>query len=74
MEVKIGVQSVPREIVVDTPMSTDELRQALTDALSSDGFLEVSDEKGGRVMVPVAHLGYVEIGGAEPRRVGFNSF
>lgn len=74
MEVKIGVQSVPREIVIDTPMSADEVRQALADALSSDGFLEVSDEKGGHVMVPAAHLGYVEIGGAEPRRVGFNSF
>jgi hypothetical protein len=74
MEVKIGVQSVPREIVVDTSMSVDEVRQALADALSSDGFLEISDDKGGRVMVPAARLGYVEIGGAEARRVGFNSF
>lgn len=74
MEVKIGVQSVPREIVVDTPMGVDEVRQALADALSSDGFLEISDDKGGHVMVPAARLGYVEIGGAEPRRVGFNSF
>ncbi|MBO0806541.1 MAG: DUF3107 domain-containing protein [Nocardiopsaceae bacterium] len=74
MEVKIGVRSVPREIVVDTELTADEVRQALADALSSGGFLEVPDDKGGRVMVPVAHLGYVEIGGAEPRRVGFNSF
>ena len=74
MEVKIGVRSVPREVVVETLMSADEVRQALADALASGGFLEVSDEKGGRVMVPAAHLGYVEIGGTEPRRVGFNSF
>ena len=74
MAVKIGVQSVPREIVLETAMSADEVRQALADALTSEGFLEIADEKGGRVMVPAARLGYVEIGGAEPRRVGFNSF
>lgn len=74
MEVKIGVQSVPREIVVDTAMSADEVRAALADALATDGFLEIADEKGGRVMVPAARLGYVEMGGTEQRRVGFNSF
>lgn len=74
MEVKIGVQSVPREIVVETAMSADEVRAALADALAADGFLEIADEKGGRVMVPAARLGYVEMGGTEQRRVGFNSF
>lgn len=74
MEVKIGVRSVPRELVVETTMSVDEVRQALTAALADGGVLEITDEKGGHVLVPAAQLGYVEIGGAEPRRVGFNSF
>jgi hypothetical protein len=74
MEVKIGVRSVPREIVVETSLSSDDLRQALADALSSGGVLEIPDDKGGHVMVPAAQVGYVEIGGAEQRRVGFNSF
>lgn len=75
MEVKVGVQSVPRELVVETSLSADEVQQALVTALSdTDGVFQLPDDKGGRVLVPVARLGYVEIGGAEQRRVGFNTF
>ncbi len=37
MEVKIGIQSVPRELVVETDTAADEIESQLASALSGDG-------------------------------------
>ncbi len=71
MEVKIGIQSVPRELVLETESSFAEVERALTAAITDGGVFALTDEKGGKVMVPADKIAYVEIGGAEPRRVGF---
>ena len=36
MEVKIGIQSVPRELVVETDTPADEIESQLASALSGD--------------------------------------
>jgi hypothetical protein len=71
VEVKIGIQSVPRELVVETESAFEEVERSLTAALADGGVFVVADEKGGKVMVPADKIAYVEIGGAEPRRIGF---
>ena len=71
MEVKIGIQSVPRELVVETESAFEEVERSLTAALTDGGVFVVTDEKGGKIMVPADKIAYVEIGGAEPRRIGF---
>ena len=71
MEVKIGIQSVPRELVLETESAFEEVERSLTAALADGGVFVVTDEKGGKVMVPADKIAYVEIGGAEPRRIGF---
>ena len=71
MEVKIGIQSVPRELVLETESAFEEVDRSLTAALADGGVFVVTDEKGGKVMVPADKIAYVEIGGAEPRRIGF---
>jgi hypothetical protein len=74
VELKIGVQSVPREIVIETPMTPDEIEQALTTALDTDGgIFRITDDNGGQVLIPSDKVGYVEIGMAESKRVGFGS-
>lgn len=74
MEVKIGVQSVAREIVIDTPVTAEEVERALTEALADeDGVLRLTDSNGGVILVPTEKLGYVEIGESENRRVGFGA-
>ena len=74
MEVKIGVQNVARELVVDTTESADAVQKAVTDALSGkSAVLSLTDERGRRVLVPSDRLGYVEIGEQGPRRVGFGT-
>lgn len=73
MEVKIGIQSIPREIVIDTSVSQDEVERLLANALTDGGLFVLPDERGGRVLVPADKIGYVEFIGAEQRRVGFGS-
>ncbi|RCG18656.1 DUF3107 domain-containing protein [Sphaerisporangium album] len=72
MEVKIGVRSVHREIIVETDLSTEEVEQELRNSLAADrGVFSITDVKGRRVVVPVSALGFVEIGEDESRPVGF---
>ncbi|HVC73247.1 MAG TPA: DUF3107 domain-containing protein [Mycobacteriales bacterium] len=72
MEVKIGVQRTPREIVLESTQSPDEVETAVRDALKDpSGVLALVDEKGRRVVVPSALIAYVEIADADHRRVGF---
>jgi hypothetical protein len=71
VEVKIGIQSVPRELVLETEAAFEEVERSLTAAIADGGVFVVTDEKGGKIMVPADKIAYVEIGGAEPRRIGF---
>ena len=72
MEVKIGVQRTPREIVLESTQSPDEVEAAVRDALKDpSGVLALIDEKGRRVVVPSALIAYVEIAESDHRRVGF---
>jgi hypothetical protein len=74
VEVKIGVQHTSRELVLESGQTPDEVEKAVTAAFkSADGVLTLVDDKGRRVIVPVAKLGYVEIAEAEQRRVGFGA-
>lgn len=73
MEVKIGIQSAPRELVLDTNETTEQIEQALRAALADGGVFALKDDKGGKILVPTDKLAYLELGGNEPRRVGFGS-
>lgn len=73
MEVKIGVQSIPRELVFETNISARELEQLLTAAVADGGLLILPDDKDGKIIVPGDKIGYVEFTGSEQRRVGFGS-
>ena len=71
MEVKIGIQSIARELVVETPSSPDEVERSLMAAMKDGGMFTLRDDRGGRVMVPAEKIGYVELSGADQRRIGF---
>ena len=74
MEVKIGVQHAPREIVLESNDSPEAVEAAVSKALhEDDGLLSLADERGRRVVVPAAKLAYVEIGPESERRVGFGA-
>ena len=73
MEVKIGIQSVPRELVVETKSSSEEVESALNAAVANGGVFILGDDKGGRILVPADKIAYLEIGGSELRRIGFGN-
>jgi len=64
---------VPRELVVETKSSSDEVERLLAAAVADGGVFILSDDKGGRVLVPADKLAYLEIGGTESRRIGFGN-
>ena len=72
MEVKIGVQFAPRELVLESAQTPAEVEAAVADAMSGrNGVLSLVDDKGRRVIVPVDKLAYVEIAEVSARVVGF---
>ena len=73
MEIKIGVQHSARELVVESSATPEEIEKQISDALTGDGLLALSDTRGRRILVPVARLSYVEIGGGVSGQVGFRS-
>ena len=73
MEVKIGIQSIPRELVLETRASPEEIERSLAKALSDGGLFVLSDDKDGKVIVPADKIGYLEFAGVEQRRVGFGN-
>nr|WP_202450552.1 DUF3107 domain-containing protein [Streptomyces sp. SID4917] len=74
VEVKIGVQHAPREIVLESGQSAEEVERAVADALAGKAqLLSLTDDKGRRVLVPAERVAYVEIGEPTTRRVGFGA-
>lgn len=73
MEVKIGIQSVPRELILETSSTAEEVERALKTAVSDGSVLVLQDEKGGKTLVPADKIAYVEISDNQTRRVGFGA-
>jgi Protein of unknown function (DUF3107) len=74
VEVKIGVQHSPRELVIESPKTPDEIEAEVSAAMSGStktGLLTLVDDRGRRIVVPVDRIAYVEIAQADQRRVGF---
>jgi Protein of unknown function (DUF3107) len=73
MEVKLGVTYSPKELVVETEKSPDEIAKLVDKALAdSNGVLWLSDSRGRRVGIPVSKLAYIELGeDSGAKRVGF---
>jgi Protein of unknown function (DUF3107) len=74
VEVKIGIPSVPRELLIETAATAEEVESALKAAVAAEtGVFALAKVNGGKVLVPADKIGYVELGGTEPRRVGFGN-
>ena len=73
MEVKIGVQNVSRELVIDSSQSGDDVESAVSKALAGETTLVLTDSKGRRVIIPTDKLAYVEVGSPAIGQVGFRT-
>ncbi len=73
MEIKVGIENVARELVVESDTSAAKVVQAFDKALSDGGIFELLDERGRRVLIPVAKVAYLDLGEENARHVGFST-
>ena len=73
MEVRIGVQNVAREVVLESSQSAAEVGAAVTAAIKGGTALTLKDERGRTVIIPSGAIAFVEVGAEEARRVGFGA-
>ena len=73
MEVKIGIQSAPRELVLETDSEPEEIEAALKTALADGGIFTMTSAKGGKVLLLADKVAYIEFSSSGQRRVGFSN-
>ncbi|MFP5282029.1 MAG: DUF3107 domain-containing protein [Actinomycetes bacterium] len=73
MEIKVGIQHVTREIVVDSNDSAKQVEKNFADALENNALLTLTDTRGRKVLVRAASVGYLDIGEEHARVVGFGA-
>lgn len=71
MEVRIGIQQAPRDIVLESNDKAADITAAVEKAIASDSLLTLKDEKGRTIVVPGSKIAFVEIGASTPGKVGF---
>ena len=72
MEVKIGIVESPRELVVSSDQTPDEVQKLVDASLNGgDALLKLVDDKGRRFLVRADQIAYVEIAPEDGRKVGF---
>ncbi|HEY3292853.1 MAG TPA: DUF3107 domain-containing protein [Candidatus Nanopelagicaceae bacterium] len=72
-EVRIAVINVSTELSFECPTGVDEIRSAVTSAITAGSPLVLSDVRGREIIVPADKIGFVEIGEQVERRVGFGT-
>ncbi|WP_345374489.1 DUF3107 domain-containing protein [Frondihabitans cladoniiphilus] len=72
MDIRIGIINSPREIAFESSQTKEDVQKVVADALEGGKpFFTLNDQKGKLFIVPVANLGYLEVGTEERGRVGF---
>ena len=71
MEIRIGIQHVNREVVLESNESLAAVQKSIDAALASGSLLTLTDEKGRTVIVPGDKIAFIEIGAQTSGRVGF---
>lgn len=74
MDIRIGIQDLPREVTLETSADPKTLTEQIEKAIESGAAsLTLTDDKGRHFIIPTRSIGYVEIGTEESRRIGFGS-
>lgn len=71
MEVRIGIQESPREVVFESAVEPGELADQISAAWAADELVTLEDTKGRRIIIPTGKIAYIELGAPSAGRVGF---
>ena len=61
MDIELGIQNVARTVTFSTEQSADEVNAAIADAVENGKTINLTDDKGRRIVVPAGSLGYAII-------------
>ena len=73
VEVRIGISDSPRELTIDLSNSADEIEATVARALNEGSHVSFTDERGRRLIVPAAKVGFIEVSASSERKVGFGT-
>lgn len=73
VEVRIGISDSPRELTIELSNTADEIEATVERALHEGSHVAFTDERGRRVIVPAAKVGFVEVSARSERKVGFGT-
>ena len=72
MDIKVGIQHVNREIIVESGETAEAVEKAFATAIADNGLLTLTDTRGRKVLIPAAVIGYLDLGEENARHVGFS--
>jgi hypothetical protein len=73
VEVKIGIQHAPREVVLQSEQTPEEVVALVSAAVANGSLLVLSDDAGRTVAIPGDKIAFLEVGAAERGRLGFSA-
>ena len=73
MDIELGIQNVARPVNFSTDESADNVSQAIAQAVADNTTIDLTDDKGRRIIVPAKALGYAIIGSETKHAVGFGN-
>ena len=73
MDIELGIQNVARTVTFSTEQSADEVNKAIAQAVADNTTIDLTDDKGRRIIVPAKALGYAIIGSETKHAVGFGT-
>jgi Protein of unknown function (DUF3107) len=73
VEIKVGILNVNREVIIESTSTSAEVEKDFAKALKDGGLFSVTDERGRKVLIPAAQVGYLDLGQENARHVGFGS-
>jgi hypothetical protein len=73
VEVRIGITDSPRELTIELTNTADDIETTVARALHEGSHIAFTDEKGRRLIVPAAKVGFVEVSARSERKVGFGT-
>lgn len=73
MDIELGIQNVARTVIFSTEESAEAVNTAIADAVEHGRTINLTDDKGRRIVVPAGSLGYAIIGSETKHAVGFGN-
>lgn len=73
MDIELGIQNVARPVNFSTDAGADEVSQIIEQAVANESTINLTDDKGRRIVVPARALGYALIGSETKHAVGFGA-